>query len=153
MNPFAAPPFLLPENEAERLALDEQWTRGDLRRHREDLLAYVDDHWEDLRRLAGEADEVDALFSALCRIIHEASVNPRTEMRAQVDEVHRHLWIECEKGRRAADREEIIREWVRLHAPAWRRWWRLQLGWVAGRCCSEIAERFRARISSPCPNP
>lgn len=53
-------------------------------------------------------------------IMRIRSINPTDEIRAQMQEIEREIWVRGETLGREPNRKVIAREWVERHAPGWR---------------------------------
>lgn len=132
-----------PANEAERAALAERWSHGELHLHMERLLAFVERNRKEVLRLAGAQHDRETLLTAAKRLVVDAgTVHASSEMRDQVKAIENEIWIRGERGE--YDRTHIAHQWTSRHAANWRRWRLKAYCFVADQCASEIEQRLTA---------
>ena len=128
-------------NVAELAALERKWTEGKLRHHVDVLLAFVAERRADILRLMGDQPGPVGWVEVIKQLIVELGcVHPKSEMRAQIDEIQREIWYRGEAGDHNVD--QIKMEWTVKHAPQWREWLIKEYLFVADKCAGEIDSRL-----------
>jgi hypothetical protein len=56
-------------------------------------------------------------------ILKTRTINPTTEIKKELSEIEKEIWIQGEKIKSSPDRNKIALEWCKLHAPGWRDNW------------------------------
>lgn len=125
----------------ESAELTRRWERGELQRHIERLLAFVEQEHAEILHQAGGRRDAASLVQATKHIIAQLrSVHVQSEMHDQLREIHNEIWFRGEEGEH--DRERIKHEWATRHAANWRHWRIKEYMHVADRCAAEIMKRF-----------
>ncbi|MBL9201266.1 MAG: hypothetical protein JNL39_12210 [Opitutaceae bacterium] len=146
MHPASLPPFseLHPQNDAERLALEQAWfdEKRAMWRDGETLLRFVRRHREEILRVTSlNASDEELVRAAKLAIVGAKSVNMPEELRAQMKEIENEIWYQG--ATTAAERLRVKLEWTRVHAASWRRWRVLEYLYVIDRCRAQVLEILR----------
>ncbi|MFH0888576.1 MAG: hypothetical protein V1871_05140 [Planctomycetota bacterium] len=56
-------------------------------------------------------------------ILKTRTINPATEIKTELAEIEKEIWIQGEKIKQSPDRNKIAIEWCKSHAPGWRDNW------------------------------
>lgn len=137
-----------PSNEAERVALERRWYEGELWRHYVHLLTFLDRHRHELQTSGRDFSTPDTVLAKVKRLLAETgSIHHSTEMRDQLAEIRREIWIQGEHG--FYDREQIAREWAAQHAANFRRWRLKEYVFVVDRCAPDILAHLTAQGIPP----
>jgi len=56
-------------------------------------------------------------------ILKTRSINPDTEIKKELVEIEKEIWIQGEKLKSSPDRNKVAIEWCKSHAPGWRDNW------------------------------
>ena len=132
-----------PASADEVAALLSNWESGQLHRHVERVLTFVERNRSDILRIAGYTADAEALVSTAKRVIVQSgTVHSPSEMRDQIHEIQDEIWIRGERG--DYGRENIAHEWTSQHAANWRRWRLTEYLFVADRLAQEIVARLGA---------
>lgn len=135
---------LAPLSDAAAEALARSWDAGELHGHAERVLAFVERHREEIRRLAGDSPAEHALLEAARRLIsHAGTVHAASEMQDQMRAIRDEIWIRGERG--DYDRENIASDWASQHAANWRQWRVREYLYVVDRCAADIVWCLNAR--------
>ncbi len=104
--------------------LERDYAAGKFDRIRADLEVFVKNHREQILkfkerlRLKGTPPSDEVVLKMY--IMQIRSINPAEEIKAQLAEIEREIWIRGETIGREPDRKLIAREWCLRHAPGWR---------------------------------
>lgn len=105
--------------------LDRDYAAGKFAKILKDLESFVKNNRDNilkfkdrLSKLKGSALQDD--FVLKMYIMQIRSINPSEEIRAQLGEIEREIWIRGETMGKEPDRKLIAREWCQRHAPGWR---------------------------------
>lgn len=85
-----------------------------VRNNRDNILKFKDR----MAKLKGAVLQDDLVLKMY--IMQIRSINPSEEIRAQLGEIEREIWIRGETLGQAPDRKLVAREWCQRHAPGWR---------------------------------
>ncbi|MFH1230551.1 MAG: hypothetical protein V1709_03550 [Planctomycetota bacterium] len=56
-------------------------------------------------------------------ILKTRTINPATEIKKELAEIEKEIWIQGEKIKGSPDRDKVAIEWCKSHAPGWRDNW------------------------------
>lgn len=121
----------------ELLVLEARWNRGQLNKYTPLVRKFINDQQEKIREKLGPQAKDDMLARTLLKLLLEnGTLDHASEMLEQQEEILRECWIRAERG--DFDRRRITNEWIRTHAPEWRRWRVLVYTFIAIKIAVEI---------------
>ncbi len=101
--------------------------------NREKILSFQD-RLERARKTALTGDVVIKMY-----VMQIRSINPAEEIRCQLTEIEREIWVRGETMGREPDRGIVAREWCKRHAPGWRDHRVMEIVFVIDRHRDELA--------------
>jgi hypothetical protein len=131
-------------SEREQFALELRWYQEGMLPYVDWIMEFVERRRDEILESAQGAHEPDVWLAVTKRLIAErGTMHMAAEMKDQMKEIERELWLRGEKGEH--DRAGIKLEWTKLHGAAWRRWRVQEYLFVADRC----ADRIVAVLETP----
>ena len=117
-----------------------RWDAGEYAHHVHNLLGFVEEKHEFLRRAVAESDGSEGCLAAVrALLIQLGTVHPKNEMRDQMKAIHDEIWYRGERGEH--DRSQIVANWTKLHAASWRRWRIMEYLFVLDREADAVISR------------
>lgn len=89
-----------------------------IRSHKEEIKKFKETELSQLKKIKASDELAMKLF-----ILKTRSINPSNEIKAELDEIEKEIWYQCEKQKKPIDRNKIAMEWCKKHAPGWRDNW------------------------------
>ena len=133
------------ENESERfsfkpvelLVLENRWNKGTLNEYKPLVQKFINEQQEKIKNELGPNANDDRLARGLLELLlTDGMLDHASEMFEQKEEILRECWIRGEQG--DYDRNRITNEWIKNHAPSWRRWRVLVYTFIAVKCAVGI---------------
>jgi hypothetical protein len=109
--------------------LSDDYCLGQYRDLEKDLEEFIRKNKESIRKFKEtELKHLDVVTSTnelaiKLYILKTRTINPATEIRTELAEIEKEIWIQGEKISGTPDRNKIATEWCKLHAPGWRDKW------------------------------
>ncbi len=151
-----------------REALEEEFRLGKLDYIKDDLKRFLDQHRETLQKLLSQElaglqggitrvvrrqnFDDDARFNLAVRLLvkQARTINPARDIKLQLADIAREVWLEGERQRRACTREDenrIAREWNERFGHRFRDWQLLRVLYVFDRYQEEFHQFFEELLA------
>jgi frataxin-like iron-binding protein CyaY len=121
----------------ELLVLEDRWNKGKLNDYVPLVRKFIDAQQEKIKKELGPNANDDRLARTFLKLLLEnGTLDHASEMLEQKQEILREIWICAERG--DFDRRRITDQWIRTHAPEWRRWRVLVYSFIAVKIAVQI---------------